>query len=56
MEIISWIMANYQMILANSVLVLSALIAIFMVIPGEQPDKALQSALDFIVKFSKKKD
>lgn len=34
--------------------VLVALIALFMVIPGDQPEKALQSVLDIIKKFSKK--
>jgi hypothetical protein len=36
------------------VLIVSALVAIFLVIPGEQPEKALKAFLDFITKFSKK--
>lgn len=36
----------------NAVLV--ALIALFLLIPGEQPEKALQGVVDFIAKFSKK--
>lgn len=35
-------------------LILTGLIGIAMLIPGEQPEKALQSVLDFIKKFSKK--
>lgn len=35
-------------------LVLTGLIGIAMLIPGEQPEKALQSVLEFIKKFSKK--
>lgn len=35
--------------------VLTALIAFFMLIPGDQPEKALQKAVDFIEKFSRKK-
>jgi hypothetical protein len=34
--------------------VLAALIAFFMVIPGEQPEKFLKSVVDLIAKFSKK--
>jgi hypothetical protein len=34
--------------------VLLALIALCLMIPGEQPEKALQSAVDFLSKFSKK--
>lgn len=33
---------------------LAALLAIALVIPGEQPDKALQAIVDFLSKFSKK--
>jgi hypothetical protein len=38
--------------LLNSLLV--AIIAISLVIPGDQPEKFLQSVVDFIAKFSKK--
>ena len=34
--------------------ILVALVALFMLIPGEQPEKALQSVVDFIERFSKK--
>lgn len=30
----------------------SSLIVVFSLIPGEQPDKALQSIVDFLAKFS----
>jgi hypothetical protein len=33
---------------------LSAVIAIALVIPGDQPEKALQGVVDFLKKFSKK--
>ncbi len=36
-------------------LLLNGLIAIFLLVPGDQPDKFLQMALDFILKFSRKK-
>lgn len=48
------IMAKAQDILGQVVVIITALIAIFMVIPGDQPEKALQKVLDFIKKFSKK--
>lgn len=35
-------------------MVLSGLIGIAMLIPGDQPEKSLQKILDFIKKFSKK--
>ena len=39
----------------NAILaVLTAIIALCMLIPGEQPEKALQGIVDFISKFSKK--
>jgi len=36
------------------VAVLSALAALFMLIPGEQPEKTLYKIVDFLAKFSKK--
>lgn len=41
-------------IIAAIGLTLTGLITIFTFIPGEQPEKALQSAVDFIAKLSKK--
>lgn len=55
-EIASWIMAHYQEILAALMALLTGLIAFFMIIPGEQPEKALKGFADFIAKFSAKKD
>ena len=48
------IIAKGQEILTHVVVILSALIAIAMVIPGDEPEKSLQKVLDFIKKFSKK--
>lgn len=36
-------------------IVLNFLIAVFLLIPGEQPEKALRSAVDFLAKLSRKK-
>lgn len=54
MAIFQWILANYQILLSALVGVCSSLIAVFMLIPGEQPEKFLQGAVDFLSKFSKK--
>lgn len=40
---------------AAVVAVLSALVALFLLIPGEQPEKTLQKLVDFLAKFSAKK-
>jgi len=34
--------------------VIVALIALFMLIPGEQPEKAMQKVVDFLAKISRK--
>ena len=54
LEIGQWILANHQVVLSALVAVVGALIALFLVIPGEQPEKGLQSVADFLAKFSKK--
>ena len=54
LEIGKWILANYETILGNVSVILAAVIAISLLIPGEQPEKFLQKVLDFIKKFSKK--
>lgn len=48
------IISKGQEVLAQIVIIISAMIAIAMVIPGDEPEKTLQKALDFIKKFSKK--
>lgn len=54
MEFIAWLAANGMQLLSAIVAVLTALIALFMMIPGEQPEKSLQAVVDFLAKFSKK--
>jgi hypothetical protein len=44
-----------ELIAALSAL-LSAIIAIALLIPGDQPEKALQGVVDFLAKFSRKKE
>lgn len=41
-------------ILSAVVALLSGIIAVAMLIPGEQPEKALKSVVEFLAKFSKK--
>ena len=41
-------------LVASVVAILSGVIGISLLIPGEQPEKALQAVVDFLSKFSKK--
>lgn len=50
----SWLVAMGPEIISAIVALLSGVIAIALLIPGEQPEKALQGAVDFLKKFSKK--
>jgi len=47
-----YILSNWQEILGAGTALIGAIIAIAMLIPGEQPEKFLQSVLDFLDKFS----
>jgi hypothetical protein len=53
-EIGKWILENGPALLMAISAVLSALIAVCMIIPGEQPEKALQGIVEFLAKFSRK--
>lgn len=55
LAIVNWIMASGPNMLAAFIAVLVALIALFSLIPGDQPEKALQGVVDFLAKFSIKK-
>lgn len=55
MEIIQSVLAlPWVQILGAVTALLTALIGLFMLIPGEQPEKFLQGIVDFLSKFSKK--
>jgi hypothetical protein len=54
MENLSLILIQIPEILGQIVIALSALLAIALIIPGEQPDKALQAIVDFLKKISNK--
>lgn len=45
---------SYSEIAGQLVIAFSALLVIALMIPGDQPDKFLQSAIDFLKKFSRK--
>lgn len=51
---VAWMAANGAQLVSAIVAVLSAVIGIALLIPGDQPEKALQGVVDFIAKFSKK--
>lgn len=53
MDIVT-IMAQAQHIIGLVLMILTGVIGIALIIPGEQPEKALQAVVDFLTKFSKK--
>ena len=56
LEIGGWILANYQAVLSAVMGVLTALIALALLIPGDQPEGWFKAAADFLGKFSRKSD
>lgn len=48
------IFAQVQDIAGALIMICTGVIAIAMIIPGEQPEKSLQAVVDFLKKFSKK--
>lgn len=48
------IIGKAQEVMGMISMVLTGLIGLSLLIPGDQPEKALQSLLDFLKKFSKK--
>lgn len=53
MTILAFIMANWMAVLAAINGVLVALIAVFVLIPGPEPERTLQKIVDFIAKISR---
>ena len=53
---IKFILDHFQDILTAIVGLLSALTIVFLLIPGEQPEKTFRAIADFLEKFSMKKD
>ena len=54
LEVVKLAIAMGPEIIAAVVALLSGVIAVSLLIPGEQPEKALQGIVDFISKFSRK--
>ena len=54
MGFIEFIQNNWQALFGAVSALLSAVIAIALLVPGEQPEKALKSVVAFLEKFSKK--
>jgi hypothetical protein len=49
-----WLVLHGPEVVSAIVALLSGVIAIALIIPGEQPEKALQGVVEFLKKFSKK--
>ncbi len=54
MDTVVEILNQAPMVLAAVVAILTALVSLFLLIPGEQPEKFLKGAADFLAKFSRK--
>lgn len=53
-SIVKFVADNYQAIITGVVATLTGVISLCMLIPGDQPEKALQAIVDFLSKFSRK--
>ena len=54
LEIIKWVIEFGPEIIASFTGVLTAVIAFFLLVPGDQPEKFIQGIVDLLKKFSKK--
>jgi len=54
LDSVKWVVENGPKVVMSLDAVLLALVALFMLVPGEQPEKAIKSVADFLAKFSKK--
>jgi hypothetical protein len=54
MVIINWLLLHWLDVIGAIGVACAGLIPVFQLIPGNQPEKFLQSIVDFIAKFSKK--
>lgn len=52
--LIAFLAANWLQLLAALHALLLALVAFFLLIPGDQPEKAIKGVADFLEKFSVK--
>lgn len=54
MQLLIMIMEKGPAILSAVIALLSAIIGLCLLIPGDQPEKALQAVVDFLAKLSRK--
>jgi hypothetical protein len=54
MQWLTWLLSNYDALISAIVGILSALIALALLIPGDQPEATLRKWVDFLAKFSRK--
>lgn len=54
MAIVGWLGENWQNLVAGVAGLMAALTALFLFIPGEQPEKTFKAIGDFLEKFSAK--
>lgn len=54
LEIVKFMVEHWSEIVSYIVAGFTALIGLFMLIPGDQPEKFMKSVVDFLSKFSKK--
>lgn len=55
-ELIKLVVEKGPEIIAAVMALLTGIIAVALLIPGDQPEKALKAVVEFLAKFSKKKD
>jgi len=54
LEVGKWLVSHGPDVVSGVMGVLSGVVAISLLIPGEQPEKALKGVIDFLAKFSRK--
>ena len=50
----AWLVDNWQNIITAATALLTGLTAVFLLVPGEQPEKTFKAIAGFLEKFSKK--
>lgn len=54
MQVLQWIAENWSGMLNALIAILTGVIGISLMIPGDQPEKALQKIVDFLSNMSRK--
>lgn len=54
MSVFTFVVEHFQEILNAVLAILTGVIAVSLIVPGDQPEKALRSVADFLSKFSRK--